>query len=294
MIYKLDTDSVRRRILIPWNYIFGSLSIPQFSHVFEDLHFPFKPTEQLRQLAHDFVIAFEINLGHLPPETAFIDLLKGISPNDPSAKRFEILFANTFSYLEKMGYAPLIYDWGRHTSDFYNYDDVNKLGAWRSLLLKWAVLEQVEHPIQLENEGLYSSDWDIVLTKWKDVYTRVPPEPFTKITFAPLPVLEETRLTLLTTILQSEAKQIRLEAILDQILVSAQESEWEDFVLRSGGGYIWMKGEATFRNNLEDWNTITEKLSVDEMEILTTWALKDTYHKIKLPLPDFSKPSNAN
>lgn len=291
MVYKLDTGVSRNGLLIPWNYIFRSLSIPQFSQVFESLRFPFSPTEKLRQLAHDFVIAFEINLGHPAPEAAFIDLLEGVSPSDPSAKRSEALFTNTFSYLEKMGYAPLIYDWGRHTSDFYNYEDVKQLGSWRSLLLKWAVLEQVEHPMQIENKGLSSSDLDIVLAKWKDTYTRIPPEPFTKRTFAPLPVLEETRLNLLTTILQSEAKQIRFEAVLDQILVSAKVGEWEDIVLRSGVGYIWMKGEAKFRRNLEDWNTITKKLPADEMEILTTWALKDTYHKLKLPLPDFTMPS---
>jgi hypothetical protein len=284
MIYELDTVSSRNP-LIPWIYIFRSLSIPQFQEVYAKLNFPVNPTDDLRRLARDFVIAFDIHLGNPITETASIDLLHGTSLKDGVRKKAEILFTNMFSHLERMGYAKAIFDWGKHTSDYYEYENVKQLGSWCSLLLKWAVLEQVRQPI-LPKDELYSRDWEEVMAKWMPIYTRKPPEPFKQMRLEQLPLWEDASLTLRATILHYEAERLHFETVLEQILASSK-STWEDFVLRSGGSYIWMKGEAIFRIHLREWKTIVDKLSADEMSILEAWGLKDTYHKIKTPLQNF-------
>jgi hypothetical protein len=282
MIYIPDANVSPNR-LIPWIYIFGGLSIPQFSQVFEDLNFPIKPTEVLRQLAHDFVIGYHTNLGNPIKASASIDLLEGVSLNDALDKRVDVLFANTFSRLEQMGYAEFIYAWGKNTADYFNHEDVQQLAAWCRLLLKWAVLEQVNNPVSPDHEA-YSTEWEIVIAKWLPIYTRTPPEPFIKRTLAPLILSKEARLNLMKIVLQFEAKRERVEATLEQML-AAEKSEWEDFMLRSGGVWLWMKGEGRSQKNLAELNLIAEKLSANEIVILNEWALADTYHKIKMPLP---------
>lgn len=191
-----------------------------------------------------------------------------------------------FLYLEQMGYAAAIYNWGKHSSDHYEYESVRQLIRWCSLLLKWAILEQDRKPIS-RNHKLYTDDWNDVIAKWTPSYTRVPPEPFKQMTIDLLPLSEESSLALRATILQHEAERTYLETTLE-IFLDAPKSTWEDDVLRSGGSYIWMENEGRFRINLREWNAIIRMLSTDEMTILEQWGLKDTYHKLKTPMPSFA------
>src|SRR4051812_12478840 len=112
MIYKLDPNRASSPLLY-WNHVFASVSTKLFGLVYDKLDFPFSPSEVLRQIAHDYIIARETLYEETVPESARIDFLEGIMPNDSYQEKCEILFANTFLSLEKEGYGEIIYQWGR-------------------------------------------------------------------------------------------------------------------------------------------------------------------------------------
>lgn len=269
--------------LIPWIYVFRSLSLARFQEVYDKLNFPVVPSENLRQLSKDFVIAYETNLGGVVSETASIDLLEGISPSDDYKKRRETLFNNMFLQLEQMGHAEAIYKWVRHTADYYKYRDVFQASVWCILLLKWAILEQVKQPIPKDHD-LYSDDWSDLVAKCTPIYTRIPRPPFKQLVIETLPLSEESNLALRALIFQHEAVHLHFQNILEEILIVPEDS-WEDSVLRSGGCYMWLKLEGRFRLRVQELNAIVEMLSVNEMDILKTWGIKDSYHKLEIPIP---------
>lgn len=125
MIYKLDSTPYS---LYPWKKIFASFSIQQFGQIYNRLAFPFAPSDNLRQLAHAFVLADAVMRRNPDNETALNAILndsniakisnklvENVAPDTPLLAMQEILFANMFAHLEKMGYAELIYRWGRET-----------------------------------------------------------------------------------------------------------------------------------------------------------------------------------
>lgn len=280
MIYILQKTS-EPNPLLPWIYIFVSLSVDQFEKIYDMLDFPFPPRKDLRQIAKDFVIIEEINRGNSVPDAASTDLLQGIASTTSYVERREALFINMFEYLEKKGYAELIYDWGKHTHPFYPFRKVQVLAAWCHLLREWTVLESVRQSASFENK-LYSNEWNMVVTKFAPIYSE------SSITLEPLLLPSATCAKLQEIVIRSEASQLRLEATMDQIILSPQ-SVWEDFALRHGAGNTWIRLEGHFRINLREWKSIVDVISTDEMNVLEEWIIhhKSQNSNLVVPMPDF-------
>lgn len=291
-MYSIGMKGSRVRVrLLPWKHLFGSLSLPQFKLVSDLLDFPVEPTDELRQLGHDFVVAYYTFLGRHLREPVSVNLLEGISPDNTRERQAEIIFANTFSHLDRMGCAKAIHDWSKTDTGQYPSEDVRQLFLWFILLMRWLVLEQHKHPISPEQTS-DSSDWDLVLTKWVPVYTLVPPEGFTSHILEPLEIGAATRAFLQSVIFQAEAKYLRLETLLEPIFQSATDG-WGAFVLRTGGCYTWMNLEGQFRTQLWAWKRIAARLTPDELRVLEQWLMKDTKFVLKGLPPSFTPEPDA-
>lgn len=286
MIFKLDT-TVSPNPIGPWRSVFMSLSINQFTQFYEEFNFPFNPSESLQNIAHDFALTLEITrrssdyahavenlLRH--SEVVSIDLLEGVEPHDTYIKRCEILFTNTFKYLTRMHYANEVFSWGKQTQDYSSFADVKAVHAWYELLRKWAILEQLSHPISTAH-ALYSSDWDDVIIRWSRFYG--------KATVKPLNLAEASELQAI--ILSQETRRMHLEITLDQAKASPRNL-WEDYVLHAGtAGGTWIKQEGDFRIGLRVWDMIIKGFSSEEIHTLEEWALQyqDQYPNLKIPFP---------
>jgi hypothetical protein len=276
MIYKTGIIA-NQTPLSYWNYVFLTLSTRQFSQFYEKLDFPFNPPNDLREIAHDFVVTRESKLGNVLVETVSIDLLKGVSPNESYLKSYKPLFENTFFYLEKRGYAEAVYKWGNQTCNYYQNIYIEGLNALCRLLRKWAILEWSKQPITSAHP-LYSSEWQHLIAKWQPIYIN---------NLAPLELSVHASTALQKIILQHEIRRMEFEQILD-IINAAEKSEWEKFALLE---QIWIKNEGRFRIDLREWNMITDTLSDEEVLLLGHWALQhrnqEHYHDLKFPLPNF-------
>jgi hypothetical protein len=272
------------------------LSIRQFRQVYEELEFPFDPPADVRELAHDFGFTYETlspnseyaalleNLLRHGEVTTY-DLLEDTSPDDSYPKRRDALFTNTFTQLERIGYAEAIYAWGKQTRTYLKYTDRQRyidsdaLDGWCNLLREWAVLEWVKQPTSLTDSHQH---WDKLIAKFAPIYERV------NLTLEHLPLSLVSRTRLLEIVLHHETRKQALYSTTDQIM-AFPKSLWEEFALGPGGSYTSFQLEGRHRINLREWSTILNALSVDDIYILDQWALKDTYRwrKLKIPLPDF-------
>jgi hypothetical protein len=294
MTYELPPTR-KRSPLLPWLYIFNSLSIKQFCQVHDKLDFPFCPPEAVRQFAHDFVLTYELmnrNAEHehaLEPllrdgETTTFNLLEGISSDTRYEEKREGLFSNSFTILEQLGYADMIYIWGKQTQDFHESANIQSLRAMCRLLRQWAVIEWLNQRISPLHE-LFSVDRERVVLQYAPTYTR---STFPIAPLEPLELSEESLAALQVIILDHESKQLGFRNTMDEIRNSSR-STWEDFALRAGAADVWMRLEGYFRIDLREWKTILDNLSQPEKHILEQWALlhKDQERDLRLPLPDF-------
>jgi hypothetical protein len=295
MIYKLDTFP---HVIIPWRDVFFCLSIKQFSQAYDVLDFPFVPPEDLRQVAHDFAFMLEVMMRneeyaiHLENllrnnETAALNLLEFTTPEDSYPKRRDALFENTFSHLERLGYAEAVYHWGKQFHSYYKYAHRQKyldfyvLRTLRLLLRFWAVEESLKQPVSTEHE-LYSSDWEEFIARWSPVYANS--------ILVPLELSKTSRTTLQAIMLHHETKEMKLRETMDRVRASPK-SLWEDYALYAGGAYLSIVLEGRFRIDLREWKLIVDALSVDEIHILEQWALQNNGRRhldLRVPFPDFS------
>lgn len=276
MIYKLESGNGSKPIL-SWVYIFGILSLEHCSWVYADLNFPFSPTNDLREISQEFVVAYHTVLGNPILDSVSTDFTTSISLKIPLQERYKILFENTFSRLDKMGYAETVYRWGKHTSDFCKYENVKSLRAWCRLLYQWAIANQINQPINYPST-FYSPDWAIVLAKWSDIWG--------KMSFEDLPLNNESRLAVQSTSLNYQAMYLRFETAWENF-GDLPKSKWDDFVLRSTGTFIWTLNEGRFQSDLMLWKTILNSLSSYEIQGLEQWSLlhENRSNERKIPSP---------
>lgn len=281
MIYKLDSIP-KPNPLIPWVRIFGSLSIKQFLQVYDKLGFPFRPDKNVRQIAHDFAIAEQILRHNSTPEKASIDLLGSTYSGDTYKQQRDILFANTFAQLEKIGYAEPIYHWGKQTTDFQNPINVNSFAAMSNLLRMWAVFEHKEQPHSYNDS---SDEIEDLVSKWISVYDQSPSKPLDALHLSLI-----SRSMMQSIVMNQEIRRSNLEATLLSIN-DAPKTKWEEFaydIIAIGG--IWIRLEGNFSINTVMWKELVENLSSDEIRMVEQWALqhKDRFSWLKsLTVPLF-------
>lgn len=268
-----------------WVKLFFTLSIKQFNQVYEILELPIQPTDELRQIAKDFALTYKIfmdgeehrtALAHvLSVEAPSQDLLKGIPHDAPLVTKKDALFTNTFARLEQIGYANELYNWSRHTRDFYQHPDVEEL-ALRCSLLRWWATEKWFSTSQSP-----SCEYDADL--WQQTLTLLQPynRP-SKQVLPPLPLPNELLEKLQCIIFYHEAQDMRLRSITDTFL-TAPTSIWENFALRAGGAGTWIPSEGYLKINLREWQMIVNMLSSDEMLTLEEWVVQNRPQPSRLP-----------
>jgi hypothetical protein len=276
MTYQFDIRPASKS-LFNWSKTFSCLSTQQFGLVYDYLDFPIRPSDELRQLARDFSIAFYANINRKRPELPGINLLEGVSPFDTWENRIKALFTNTFNRLENMGYAKMIYQWETLTSDYYGWSNQQSLNDFCRLIRVWTVFEWLKQPISSEHE-LYSSDWNRTITRLAPIYA---PNENWKI--VPMNISTETSTKLQIIVIQHETRHMLFSGTLNQIELSPK-SDWEEFAFDR----IWTGLEGNFHINLQEWKKIAATLSDDDISLLEQWALqhKDHYRDLKFPLPD--------
>jgi hypothetical protein len=300
MQYKLIDLPNGRRPIIPWRYIFNSLSVPQFAQVSAELDFPVEPDENLRQIAYDFSLTYTIMMRNSDNAAALgmilqdgakpsVNLLVDVPADAPYLARRDTVFANTFARLEQAGYAEAVYQWSLETEDFYWYEDVSALRNWSSLLLYWAVLEQVNHPVMPDSD--HAEGWDAVVAKWSPFYTQEPPPGFSKRVLPPLQLPTDSLTAIRSCVLTEEAKRLHLDNTLEEIL-SSPLPQWDKFVFRNNACAAWLGSEGSFRMGKREWHTIKAALPPEDMETLKMWAYSNAgyYSGLKNPLGDNWKP----
>lgn len=304
MAYTLDPNNTPNPLL-PWNRVFTCLSIEQFNSIYDALDFPFRPLEDVRLIAHDFAFTYYKLLARHPEseyrkpverlvecgEINTYNLLSGTMPSDPSVKLREVLFENTFSHLERLGYAEAIYQWGKQTQTYIRFADrlklanIDVIAGWCNLLRVWAVLQWLEQPLSPNDTTLYSDDWEKIIAKWKPFYVDYQPQP---LTTAPLSLPQSTRLALQAHILHHEARRLHFMTAVEQMM-NSPKTDWEDFVLRQVATYADYKNEGRYRINLQIGRMIVQLLSAAEMTVLEEWAAQHAhqYRGLKVPFPRF-------
>lgn len=277
MHYKLNIDTLDDP-LYPWTHIFWSLSIKQFRQVYNNLEFPFNPSESVQQIAHDFAFTWDLMnrnpeyttirkavLGDPQASLLSIDLLKGTNRDDTYLKRCNALFTNTFIHLENMGFAESIYSWGRQTHGFHKFSDIQALSALWYPLIGGVIVRSLAKPLSYESLS-HSTEWGNFVSRYASNYTN------SYLTFEDLPLSDISHNLLQTIILKRQEKKTQLENVIN-ILKLTPTNIWEDFALRRGTARIWITLEGSFRVNLHTWNTIINTLSTNEVNILEKWVL---------------------
>ena len=272
MIYTLEKHKKFSSRLLPWTYVFWSLSTTRFSQVYKTLGFLLDPSEDLKKIAHDFALTWDIvtniqefvimreNVLKDPIVGAILDnSLREMLLSKHSKIFEEQLFQHTFTRLEHINYAGEVYHWGKQTHTFVERYDVQALHALCYLFLRW--LEQQEVPKDNSN---YTHPAE--LTNTIDKY----PKPNLNLDSLPLPL--EVSNKLLNIIIEHRGERANFKAVIENAHTSP-DSIWETFALKRGSADPWIYLEGDLRMNLKMWHIITNTLTPKQIEIIKQWAL---------------------
>jgi hypothetical protein len=177
-----------------------------------------------------------------------------------------------------MGYAEALYRWATQTDTYCKYAnkdhyfDLEALNDWFRFLREWAVLEWLEQHFSAE-AGQDSGDWKALIDEFVPIYTRKPTPGFPEWTLEALPIVGISRTKLQTTILNHESQKLYVQTTMDAVFESPKTA-WEDYAMRPGGAYTWIKLEGCMRINFRAWKTILEILSAEERQLLGQWVLQ--------------------
>lgn len=249
MKYKLETSS-HVSSLYQWANVFASISLPLFGNFYDDLGFPFPPTESLRQFGHDFALSYAVMMNNPEYQKPLAKVL-----SDPIASKIEynlldnthsvqslgekhqILFDGAFNQLAKMNYADAIYTWGKETRNYSKYTN-----EWKY--------------IQLRKLG----DKIIFLSRWaRGVYSVMD-----------VPLDEDIDNAIQNIILDNRDKRRQFQEEL-QVVLNSYKAEWENFVLYTLGMSSWLELEANHRINQNTWKKLTQVCSDVDLEVLESW-----------------------
>jgi hypothetical protein len=299
MNYEFNLE--RTPMLLPWYHVFQMLSIQQFCQVYDLLDFPFCPPDDLRQIAHDFVLILGVMMGDKGErtgalswlkvllhygETVSVYLLHGTPPDAPYEEKRDALFKNTFTTLERLGYANVVYEWGKETDIYLKYANhekylfISSLSSWCTKLKHWdTAIRRPPKPPAPPEPKIYTDEW------WELMEKR--PKRFVKPE-KPLLLSDNSRKALQDIIQEFEARKTRIETTINQFM-EAPKSRWEEYILKWRLGNMRMRHEGQMRINLQQWGAILDTLSPEDMNILNEWAIQyqDESPRFKVPLPDF-------
>jgi len=281
MLYELKEPISVRNFRI-WSYVFASVSLFEFNTIADKLSFPLHIPEIVRQVAQDFTIASQRIFSFTCSFEPEVNLLEGVQDEEPFGEKAKIVFARTFSRLEILGFAKLIYQWGITTHDAYPPRHIDALHSWYNLLFLWAILE-VHNGSALS--GLMDSE---AMKRVLDRHASTLYEKVAKPHELTLPT--PTKNQLQATLLTYEDKFLTYEVLLKQILASLA-NPWADYALRYvPATYSWLRSEGRFRWHLEEWHKVKNLLSASEIMILEEWARQHTtypYRHLITPMPTF-------
>lgn len=300
MTYEFSLN-VKLGIALAWYRVFSILSVQQFCQVYDLLDFPFCPPDDVRQIAHDFVLIRDVMLGDKGEstgasrwlkvllhygETVSVYLLHGTPPDAPYKEKRDALFRNTFAYLERLGYAEVVYEWGKHTGSYWqhahreSYSAILCLSDWCIKLKHWdTAMRRPPKPSEPPEPKIYTDEWWELMEK-RPKWPVKPKKPL---------LLSNNSQKLLQDIIQEfEARKTRLEISINQIM-EVPKSRWEEYILKWNLGDTYIRQEGRMRINLHQWAAILDTLSPEDMNILNEWAMQ--YHeespRFIVPLPDF-------
>ena len=253
-------------------YTFASLSLPRFDEVQVFLDFPFHPSQEIRQLSHDFAVSYKLFMRNpeyahlferLEVEPLTYHFLERLSPSNSYKQRQYALFQMMDVELKTLNCDKAIYEWVAQTETYFKYADRPKLlerGMLNGVcvfLLHWATEFWRENPLSPETEP-YSYKWHDLFEDRLQVFSGAKPSQF-----QPFPLPAEHQRQLQTIVLNFETQKLHLRRTVEDMF-NTRQTFWDDVALRAYGAKTWILIEGRMRTQIKQWETIKSTFTADE------------------------------
>lgn len=283
------------RLALP--HTFALLSLSRFDEVQDYLSFPFRPSPEIRQLAHDFAVSYLLFIRYpealRDPERIYLSerleveplkhrFLERLSP-DSFEQRLYTLFQMMDAELKSLNCDEAIYQWTAQTHTYHKYADRQKIQEQSAInsvcgfLYHWATEFWRNQPLSPETEP-YSDKWGDLFEDRLRVFSYAKPRQFQLF-----PLSVERQHQLQTVVLDFEAERLILRRLVEDMF-KAPRHDWDDLMWLGYGAHTLILNEGHDRLQLKEWNAF----SADEFAQIKAWIFqhKDTMSPRLTFIPD--------